>query len=81
MVEKLEIYDLDENLLGVEERSKFYTEIKKEFAETGKITKQVKRTVILLMNSQGRIYLQKRSKLKKENPSLYDKTVGGSCCC
>ena len=29
------------------------------------------------MNSDGRIYLQKRSKIKSENPGLYDKTVGG----
>ena len=29
------------------------------------------------MNSLGRIYLQKRSESKNENPNLYDKTVGG----
>ena len=29
------------------------------------------------MNSSGRIYLQKRSKIKSENAGLYDKTVGG----
>jgi 8-oxo-dGTP pyrophosphatase MutT (NUDIX family) len=29
------------------------------------------------MNSDGRIYLQKRSKIKDENAGLYDKTVGG----
>ncbi len=29
------------------------------------------------MNSSGRIYLQKRSKIKSENSGLYDKTVGG----
>ncbi|MBI2137958.1 NUDIX domain-containing protein [Candidatus Woesearchaeota archaeon] len=29
------------------------------------------------MAEEGRIYLQKRSKTKPENPGLYDKTVGG----
>lgn len=29
------------------------------------------------MNSKGRIYLQKRSKIKDQNPGLYDKTIGG----
>ena len=29
------------------------------------------------MNSFGRIYLQKRSKIKSENAGKYDKTVGG----
>jgi len=77
MAEKLEIYDLDGNLLETEDREKFYDEIKKEFAETGKITRQIKTIRLLLMNSQGRIYLQKRSKLKQENSGLYDKTVGG----
>lgn len=77
MSEKLEIYDLNSELIGVEDREKFYAEIKAEFAETGKITKKVKAIRLILMNSQGRIYLQKRSNLKSENSGLYDKTVGG----
>jgi isopentenyldiphosphate isomerase len=32
---------------------------------------------LILMNSSGRIYLQKRSKIKSENAWLYDKSVGG----
>ena len=31
----------------------------------------------MLLNSQGRIYLQKRSTAKEENAGLYDKTIGG----
>jgi isopentenyldiphosphate isomerase len=31
---------------------------------------------LILMNSSGRIYLQKRSKIKSENTWMYDKTVG-----
>lgn len=77
MSEKLETYDLNSELIGIEDRKKFYTEIKNEFKETGKITKKVKTVKILLMNSSGRIYLQKRSKIKAENSGKYDKTVGG----
>jgi len=77
MAEKLEIYDLNEKLLGVQDRVEFYDEIKAEFKKTGKITKQVKRSVMLLMNSKGKIVIQKRNKTKNENPGLYDKTSGG----
>ena len=77
MAELLEVYDLNGKLLNVQEREKFYAESKAEFAKTGKITKKIKSVRILMMNSQGRIYLQKRSKQKKENPGLYDKSVGG----
>ena len=77
MSEKLEIYDLNSELIKIEDRKKFYSEIKIEFKETGKITKKVKSIRLILMNSLGRIYLQKRSKIKQDNPGKYDKTVGG----
>lgn len=77
MSEKLEIYDLNSKLIQTEDRKKFYTEIKTEFKETGKITKKIKSIKLILMNSSGRIYLQKRSKIKTENAGKYDKTVGG----
>ncbi|MCK5107681.1 MAG: NUDIX domain-containing protein, partial [Nanoarchaeota archaeon] len=77
MSEKLEVYDLDSNLIGIEERKKFYSEIKDEFQKTSKITKKVKSIRLILINSTGGIYLQKRSKIKTENSGLYDKTVGG----
>lgn len=77
MSENLEIYDLNSNLLGIQDRWEFYKDIKKEFIEEGKVSRKVKTIRFLLMNSSGRIYIQKRSKIKSENPSLYDKTVGG----
>lgn len=77
MSEKLEVYDLNENLIEVEERDEFYREIKKEFQKTGKITKQIKRVLLLLMNSQGKIVLQRRNLSKQENSGLFDKTIGG----
>lgn len=77
MAELLEIYDLNGKFMKVEERNKFYSKIKDEFAKKGKISRQVKSIRLILMNSSGRIYLQKRSRLKNENPGLYDKTIGG----
>jgi len=77
MLEKLEVYDLDENLIEVKNRDEFYKEIKKEFKKTGKITKQVKRVLLLLMNSQGKIVLQRRNLSKQDNSGLLDKTIGG----
>lgn len=77
MGEKLEVYDLKGKLIGVEDRKKFYSEIKEEFDKKGKISKQIKSIRLILMNSSGRIYLQKRSKVKDENSGLYDKTIGG----
>jgi len=77
MSEKLEIYDLNSELITIEDRTKFYSEIKNEFKETGKITKKVKTIKLILMNSSGSIYLQKRSKTKTENAGKYDKTIGG----
>jgi isopentenyldiphosphate isomerase len=75
--EKLEVHDLEGNLVGVQDREEFYKEIKQEFKETGKITKKIKGIRLLLMNSSGRVYLQQRSKIKKDNAGLYDKTIGG----
>ena len=76
-LEKLEIFDLEGNLIEIKRRDKYYEEVKKEFATTGKISKKVKNMRVILMNSDGRIYIQKRSYFKNENPGLLDKTVGG----
>jgi len=77
MEEQLEVYDMASNLLGVEPRQKFYDEARADGRKTGFINKKLKGVRLLLMNSHGRIYLQKRSKAKMHNPGYYDKTVGG----
>jgi isopentenyldiphosphate isomerase len=77
MSEKLEIYDLNENLIEIKKRDDFYKEIKSEFEKSKKISKQVKRILLLLMNSKGKIILQRRNLSKKENAGLFDKTIGG----
>ena len=75
--ELVEVYDLDGKMIGLEERNKFYKKVQEEFSKTGKITKKIKTIRLLLLDSNGRIFLQKRSKIKKDNSGLYDKTVGG----
>jgi isopentenyldiphosphate isomerase len=77
MNEQLEIYKLDGTFISNQDRKEFYDEVKREFNEKGSISKKVKTVRVLLMNSHGKIYLQKRSDTKNENPNLYDKTVGG----
>lgn len=75
--ENLMVFDLSGKLLGMQDRSQFYKEIREEFKKTGKVTRQVHTIRMFLMSSKGGIYLAKRSKLKKENGLLYDKTLGG----
>tara|TARA_Y100000310_G_C20604346_1_gene774740 strand:- start:675 stop:1310 length:636 start_codon:yes stop_codon:yes gene_type:complete len=77
MTEALEVYDLDEKFLRQMDRDKFYAEIMEEFKKTGKVSKKVKSIRAILMNSDGRIYVQKRSSKKMYNAGLYDKTIGG----
>ena len=67
MKEILEIYNLNGKLIKNQERNSYYSQIKKEFEKTGKILTKIKTIKLFLMNSKGRIYLQKRSNLKSEN--------------
>ena len=64
MSELLEIYKLDGTFIGTQDRKEFDDEVRREFKEKGIISKKVKTVRVLLMNSSGRIYLQKRSQLK-----------------
>ena len=77
MNEILEVYDLTGKYLEDEEREVFYKKSIDEFKKSQKITRQVKTVRLLLLNSQGKIFLQKRSKTKSDNKGLYDKTIGG----
>ncbi len=77
MNEQLETYKLDGTFISNQDRKEFYKEAEKEFNEKGNISRKIKTIRVLLMNSQGKIYLQKRSDTKTQNPNRYDKTVGG----
>ena len=76
MSQILEIFDLDGNPLGFENREQYYQEIEEEYSLTNKITKQVQTISSLILNPQGRMLLQKRGAFKKYNSNLFDKTVG-----
>ncbi len=77
MGELLEVYSLDGEFLQVQDRDQYYKEIREEFRNTGTVSRKVKSIRLLLLNSQGRIYIQRRSYEKGENPGLCDKTIGG----
>ena len=81
MREFIDVFDLQGNFLETQDRKSFYDEIEKEFNQKGIISKKVKVVNVLILNSKGRIYLQKRSTLKSQNSGLYDKTVGGHVNC
>jgi isopentenyldiphosphate isomerase len=75
--ENLEIFNLNGKFLGIADRKVFYSKARKEFLKSNKISKKVKTVRLILLNSNGMIYVQKRSNLKKDNAGLYDKTIGG----
>jgi isopentenyldiphosphate isomerase len=74
--EKIQVFTLAGEFSGMQDKTEFYNQIRHEYAHSGKVTRQVHTVRIFLMNASGGIYLTKRSKLKKENSLLYDKTIG-----
>ena len=76
--EKLKVFDLFGQFLGVQDRVKYYKQIKEEFCKKGKVTRQVQTIKVILMNRNGGIYVTKRSRFKNQNSLLYDKTIGAN---
>ncbi len=74
--EKIKVYDLKNKLLGLKDKFKFYKSLRTEYKNKGKITRKVHTVRLFLLNSEGRMYLSRRSRLKKENSLLFDKTIG-----
>ena len=64
-------------LLRVEEKTKYYVNAIRRYLKKGSLRTKVRTVRLILLNSEGKIYVQKRSKNKKENPGLYDKSVAG----
>jgi hypothetical protein len=73
----LDIFDLKNRRLGPMESKDFYRSIEEEFRTKGKISRKVQQIRVLMMNSNGCIYAQKRSAFTRQNAGLYDKTIGG----
>jgi isopentenyldiphosphate isomerase len=59
------------------DRGHFYDEQIAEFKKNGKPTRAVGIFNVLLLTERGEVILQKRSRNKRHNPYLIDKTVGG----
>jgi len=74
--EKIKIFDLKNRFVCFENKFKFYKSLRKEYEKKGKVSKKVHTVRLFLLNKDGRIYLSRRSRLKKENSLLFDKTVG-----
>jgi len=77
--ELLEVYDMRENFIEVLPRKDIYRDLEAAHKKEGKITRQLRTVRALIMNTKGRILLQKRSGDKRYNANLYDKTLGGHC--
>lgn len=77
MEELLDIHDAENNFVATMPRKEFYEKAKKEYLEKGEVSFKVKTIRMMLLNSHGRVYIQKRSTKKKQNAGRYDKTIGG----
>jgi len=74
--EKIKVYNMQNKLLGLKNKFQFYKKLREEFKKKGKATKKVHTIRLFLLNKEGRLYLSRRSELKKENTLLFDKTIG-----
>ena len=77
LTETLDVYSWEGELVGQKERKALHEEMRKEYYEKGRVTTRHKHVRLFLMNSKGRIILQRRSKWKGDNAGLWDKTIGG----
>lgn len=75
--DKIEIYNLDSEMETIDYVDNFYKKVKQDFKEKGETLYKVKTVFLLLINSAGKIYVQKRSKNKIQEIGKYDKTIGG----
>jgi isopentenyldiphosphate isomerase len=78
MQEMLEVYSRDGKRLGkVIEKDDFHDRMREEYLKGGKVTIKHLHGRALLLTTEGKLILQKRSKWKGDNPGLWDKSIGG----
>lgn len=78
MSEAVTTYEMrDPDIAIPMDRDEYYDQVIKEIEKSGKATKAVEIISVFLFNRDREIILQKRSPLKKHNPFLIDKAVGG----
>lgn len=77
MKEFLEIYSVEGESLGTIEKKEAHRRMREEYREHGRVSIRHKHVRLILMTSNGRVILQRRSKWKGDNPGMWDKTIGG----
>jgi isopentenyldiphosphate isomerase len=77
MKEMLKIYSYQGEYVGEMEKSEAHNVMKQQFSQTGKVQIKHRDVKLILINSKGRIILQRRSKWKGDNAGMWDKTIGG----
>jgi len=77
MAELLEMYSDEGERIGQMEKKEFHTRQREEYLEKGTVSIKHKTVRLILMNSSGRIIMQRRSKWKGDNAGMWDKTIGG----
>ena len=75
--ELVEQYSDEGENIGVVEKSESHDQMKKEFKEKGVVSTRHKHVLLMILTSQGRVILQRRSRWKGDNAGLWDKTIGG----
>jgi len=74
--EKIKIFDMHNRFIKLENKFKFYKSLRREYKEKNKVTRKVHTIRLFLLNGVGKIFLSRRSRIKKENSLLFDKTIG-----
>lgn len=59
------------------EKDEFHNLMRKEYLKSGNVSIKHKHARALLLTTEGKLILQKRSKWKGDNPGLWDKSIGG----
>ncbi len=77
MKELLETYSDEGEKIEDIDKSEAHNRMRKEYFETDRVSIRHKHVLLMLMNSSGRVILQRRSKWKGDNAGMWDKTVGG----
>ena len=77
MTEKLDYYSVEGEHLGQMDKKKLHEKMRQEYQKKGKVSVRHTHTRLILLNSKGRIILQRRSKWKGDNAGMWDKTIGG----
>jgi len=75
--EFLDVYSDEGEKIGQMEKKEFHEKLRKDYLENGSASLRHKHVKLLLLNSKGRLILQRRSKWKGDNAGLWDKTIGG----